>query len=99
MTNFDTRYNDVEDTPQDIIIGTGKLAVPLSSIKKAIDPDGLLPNYDGRYYKKDEIDIMFGDAGDVTEELVANNFARLEVLASDPVSPVVGRMWILGGGV
>lgn len=99
MTNFDSRYNDAQDTPTDIIIGTGVLAVPLSSIKRAIDPAGLLPNYDGRYYKKEEVDALLVASEIETDDKIVNNFARLEVLVSDPVAPVVGRMWIIGGGV
>ncbi|WID10868.1 hypothetical protein phiG2_25 [Lysinibacillus phage phiG2] len=37
---FDDRYVDVEGTPQDMILGTGELAVPLSAIKLAMGDSG-----------------------------------------------------------
>jgi len=36
-TDFDHRYVDVEGTPQDMVLGTGNLALPVSQIRKAID--------------------------------------------------------------
>lgn len=36
---FDSRYTDEAGTPEDIIIGTGSFAIPLSAVRRAIDAE------------------------------------------------------------